>query len=172
MVIRKICPDFRRYYRLADQAVDLNLKLMRWRIMPSLDLDKIAGTKCLLLGAGTLGCYVARCLMVRADSASYHDRADAKPTAQGWGLRNITFVDSAKVSFSNPVRQPLFEFEDCLNGGKPKAQCAADSLKRIFPGVVGPSVDQRVDAPLTDSRPERNRYRTVHPDARPSHLCE
>lgn len=55
---------------------------------------------------------------------------------QGWGIRNITFVDSAKVSFSNPVRQPLFEFDDCLNGGKPKAQCAADSLKRIFPGVV------------------------------------
>lgn len=53
------------FHRLADQAVDLNLKLMRWRIMPALDLDKIAGTKCLLLGAGTLGCYVARCLLVR-----------------------------------------------------------------------------------------------------------
>lgn len=103
--------------RLADQAVDLNLKLMRWRILPSLDLERVASTRCLLLGAGTLGCFVARTLLA-------------------WGVRNITFVDSAVVSFSNPVRQPLFEFEDCLNGGKPKAQCAADSLKRIFPGVV------------------------------------
>ena len=52
-------------FRLADQAVDLNLKLIRWRIAPQLDLDKIKDTKCLLLGAGTLGSYVARNLMVR-----------------------------------------------------------------------------------------------------------
>lgn len=54
--------------RLADQAVDLNLKLMRWRILPALDLEKVANTRCLLLGAGTLGCYVARTLMVRPPS--------------------------------------------------------------------------------------------------------
>ncbi|KAJ7065005.1 hypothetical protein C8F01DRAFT_1129104 [Mycena amicta] len=102
--------------RLADQAVDLNLKLMRWRILPSLDLEKISSTKCLLLGAGTLGCYVSRTLM-------------------GWGVRDITLVDSGKVSFSNPVRQPLFEFEDCLDGGKPKAECAAARMKKIFPGI-------------------------------------
>ncbi|KDR82941.1 hypothetical protein GALMADRAFT_238629 [Galerina marginata CBS 339.88] len=102
--------------RLAAQAVDLNLKLMRWRILPSLDLDKISSTRCLLLGAGTLGCYVARSLM-------------------GWGVRTITFVDYGRVSFSNPVRQPLFEFEDCLDGGKPKAECAAARLQKIFPGI-------------------------------------
>lgn len=50
--------------RLADQAVDLNLKLIKWRIAPTLDLEKIKSTRCLLLGAGTLGSYVARNLMV------------------------------------------------------------------------------------------------------------
>ncbi|KAG5340089.1 hypothetical protein C0989_002791 [Termitomyces sp. Mn162] len=114
--------------RLADQAVDLNLKLMRWRILPSLDLDKISATKCLLLGAGTLGCYVARTLM-------------------GWGVRTITFVDSARVSFSNPVRQPLFEFEDCLEGGKPKAECAAAHLKKIFPGINSSGISLSIPMP-------------------------
>ncbi|KAG8714567.1 Autophagy protein 7 [Ceratobasidium sp. 423] len=114
--------------RLADQAVDLNLKLMRWRILPGLNLEKVAKTKCLLLGAGTLGCYVSRTLM-------------------GWGVRNITFVDSARVSFSNPVRQPLFEFADCLEGGKPKAACAAESLKKIFPGMNATGIDMSIPMP-------------------------
>lgn len=103
--------------RLADQAVDLNLKLMKWRILPALNLEKIKRTKCLLLGAGTLGCYVSRGLMA-------------------WGVQQITLVDSGKVSFSNPVRQPLFEFADCTNGGKAKAECAAEALRRIYPSIV------------------------------------
>lgn len=102
--------------KLADQAVDLNLKLIKWRIAPSIDLEAIKHTKCLLLGAGTLGSYVARNLM-------------------GWGVRKITFVDNAKVSYSNPVRQPLYNFKDCLNGGALKAQRAAEALKEIYPGV-------------------------------------
>ncbi|KAF2102031.1 E1-like protein-activating [Rhizodiscina lignyota] len=102
--------------RLADQAVDLNLKLIKWRIAPSIDLEVIKDTKCLLLGAGTLGSYVSRNLM-------------------GWGVRKITFVDNARVSFSNPVRQPLFDFKDCLEGGAKKAQRAADMLAEIYPGV-------------------------------------
>uniref|UniRef100_A0A3Q1LJG2 Ubiquitin-like modifier-activating enzyme ATG7 n=1 Tax=Bos taurus TaxID=9913 RepID=A0A3Q1LJG2_BOVIN len=103
--------------RLAESSVDLNLKLMCWRLVPTLDLDKVVSAKCLLLGAGTLGCNVARTLM-------------------GWGVRHITFVDNAKISYSNPVRQPLYEFEDCLAGGKPKALAAADRLQKIFPGVL------------------------------------
>ena len=102
--------------RLADQAVDLNLKLIKWRIAPSLDLDVIKNTSCLLLGAGTLGSYVARNLM-------------------GWGVRKITFVDNGTVSFSNPVRQPLFNFKDCLEGGAKKAYRAAEVLAEIYPGV-------------------------------------
>jgi ubiquitin-like modifier-activating enzyme ATG7 len=102
--------------RLADSSVDLNLKLMKWRLAPDLDLDRIKNTKCLLLGAGTLGGYVSRNLL-------------------GWGVRKITFVDYGKVSYSNPVRQPLFEFNDCIDGGKPKAPAAAEMLKRIYPGV-------------------------------------
>jgi ubiquitin-like modifier-activating enzyme ATG7 len=40
-----------------------------------------------------------------------------------------------RVSYSNPVRQSLFEFSDCLNGGKYKCEAAAVALQRIYPGV-------------------------------------
>uniref|UniRef100_A0A3Q3GKL1 Ubiquitin-like modifier-activating enzyme ATG7 n=1 Tax=Labrus bergylta TaxID=56723 RepID=A0A3Q3GKL1_9LABR len=114
--------------RLAESSVDLNLKLMRWRLVPSLDLDKVVSTKCLLLGAGTLGCNVARTLM-------------------GWGVRHITFVDNAKISYSNPVRQPLYEFEDCLGGGKSKAMAAVDRLIKIFPGVNAEGYNMSIPMP-------------------------
>jgi len=102
--------------QFADQSVDLNIKLMKWRIAPDLDLDVIKNTKCLLLGAGTLGSYISRNLL-------------------GWGVRKITFVDNGRVSYSNPVRQPLFDFKDCLDGGVYKADRAAAALKEIYPGV-------------------------------------
>ena len=121
-------------YSLADQAVDLNLKLIKWRIAPSLDLDIIKATRCLLLGAGTLGSYVARNLLVCTFFA-LSVRSNRPKLVQGWGVRKITFVDNGSVSFSNPVRQPLFTFEDCLAGGAKKAHRAADALKEIYPGV-------------------------------------
>ncbi|KAI5368827.1 Ubiquitin-like modifier-activating enzyme [Alternaria alternata] len=121
--------------KLADQAVDLNLKLIKWRIAPTIDLDVIKNCKCLLLGAGTLGTYVSRTLM-------------------GWGVRKITFIDNATVSFSNPVRQPLFNFDDCLKGGAKKAERAAAALQEIYPGVDATGHVMEVPMlghPMTDS---------------------
>ena len=114
--------------RLSEQSVDLNLKLMRWRLVPELNLSIVRDARCLLMGAGTLGCNVARCLL-------------------GWGVRHITLVDNGKVAFSNPVRQSLFTFEDSLNGGKYKAEAAADALKRIFPGVCSRGFNLSIPMP-------------------------
>ncbi|KAK8923456.1 Ubiquitin-like modifier-activating enzyme atg7 [Platanthera zijinensis] len=114
--------------RLAVSAADLNLKLMRWRALPSLDISILSSINCLLLGAGTLGCQVARMLMA-------------------WGVRRITFLDSGRVSMSNPVRQSLYTFEDCLNGGELKAVAAAKSLKRVFPAVEAVGVELEIPMP-------------------------
>merc|ERR1719271_2132606 len=88
---------------------------MRWRLLPDLDVDKLKATKCLLLGAGTLGCAVSRNLVA-------------------WGVAHVTFVDSGKVSYSNPARQSLYEVDDAAKH-KDKAVAAADALKRIAPGT-------------------------------------
>ncbi|KAK9448476.1 uncharacterized protein V1518DRAFT_438462 [Limtongia smithiae] len=128
--------------RLADQAVDLNLQLMKWRLAPELDLDKVKNTKCLLLGAGTLGTYVARALM-------------------GWGVKNITFVDNATVSYSNPVRQPLYTLQDCISGTTVKSVRAAEALREIYPGVQSSGFAISVPMaghPVTNEQREHGEY--------------
>ena len=62
-------------------------------------------------------------------------------------MHKITLVDSATVSYSNPVRQPLFEFKDCLDGGRPKAEAAAEALKRIYPGVHATGIRLSIPMP-------------------------
>ncbi|KAH7855425.1 hypothetical protein Vadar_024669 [Vaccinium darrowii] len=113
--------------RLAISAADLNLKLMRWRALPSLNLNILSATKCLLLGTGTLGCQVARMLMA-------------------WGIRKITLLNSGKVAMSNPLRQSLYTFEDCLNGGDFKATAAEAEgvvMGISMPGHPVPSQEER-----------------------------
>ncbi|CAL0329420.1 unnamed protein product [Lupinus luteus] len=114
--------------RLAISAADLNLKLMRWRALPSLDLSALSSVKCLLLGAGTLGCQVARMLLA-------------------WGIRKISLVDNGRVAMSNPLRQSLYTFDDCLNGGAYKATAAVESLKRIFPAVEAEGIVMAIPMP-------------------------
>ena len=134
--------------KLAESSVNLNLKLMRWRLMPTLDLEKIAKCKCLLLGTGTLGCNVARALL-------------------GWGVVNITFVDNGKVSFSNPVRQTLFEFSDCSSsGGSFKALAAAERLKKIYPGVSSTGVVMSIPMPGHPVHNSNDLIEKVHDDVK------
>eukprot|EP01097_Dermamoeba_algensis_P004821 TRINITY_DN3099_c0_g1_i1.p1 TRINITY_DN3099_c0_g1~~TRINITY_DN3099_c0_g1_i1.p1 ORF type:complete len:439 (+),score=105.65 TRINITY_DN3099_c0_g1_i1:628-1944(+) len=101
--------------KIADSAAELNLKLMKWRLAPDLDLSNITSKKCLLVGSGTLGCNVARCLLA-------------------WGIRHISLIDNGVVSYSNPARQSLFEFTDSVQR-KLKAEAARDALKRIVPSA-------------------------------------
>ncbi|CAD1478575.1 unnamed protein product, partial [Heterotrigona itama] len=113
--------------KLSDRAVNLNLKLMKWRLVPDLDLEKICNLKCLLLGAGTLGCAVARILL-------------------GWGVNNITFVDNSNVSHSNTVRQSLYSHQDAVKH-KHKAYAAKDAVLNIRPSINAEGVVLHIPMP-------------------------
>ncbi|KRX96552.1 putative ATP-dependent RNA helicase DHX35 -like protein, partial [Trichinella pseudospiralis] len=102
--------------KIAQSASKLNLHLMRWRIVPELNLGLHWQTSCLLFGAGTLGCNIARCL-------------------GAWGFGKITFVDNGRVSYSNPARQSLYSIKDCIGGKKWKCEAAASALKDIYPDM-------------------------------------
>lgn len=96
--------------------------------MPSLNLEVLQNTSCLLLGSGSLGCQVSRNLL-------------------SWGFRKITFVDNGTVSYSNPVRQCLFTFEDSKSPDNQKAHVAAKRLQEIFPSVVTRGEKLRIPMP-------------------------
>lgn len=64
----------------------------------------------------------------------------------GWGVRHITFIDNGIVSYSNPARQCLFEFSDCVEK-RSKAIAAAHGLQRVFPGVQAQGIVVTVPMP-------------------------
>jgi len=113
--------------RIAADAVDLNLKLMKWRLLPELEPERMKERSFLLLGSGTLGCSVARTLM-------------------GWGVRRMTFVDSGKVSLSNPVRQSLFTHQDAADG-RSKALAASEAVKAVMPDAEVEHLELEIPMP-------------------------
>ncbi|TKA57237.1 hypothetical protein B0A53_01193 [Rhodotorula sp. CCFEE 5036] len=130
--------------RLADQAVDLNLQLMRWRIMPSLDLDKVKHTKCLLLGAGTLGCYVARTLMPLFEFADSLNGGKPKAEAAAAALKRIyPGVDARGIALSVPMP------------GHPISPSAREQTKKDLEQLEALIAEHDVVYLLMDSRESR-----------------
>lgn len=62
-------------------------------------------------------------------------------------MTSMHLVDNSRVSFSNPVRQSLFTFADCLDGGKDKAAAAAAALRAISPSVEADSTTLNIPMP-------------------------
>lgn len=114
----------------------------------------LSDLRVLLIGAGTLGCAMARCLV-------------------GWGVQNITFVDNGVVAPSNPTRQCLYTWKEAVERNRMKATVAAEELKAINPainshGVVFevPMPDHVVQGDMEKEEMERVVERKVN------HLCD
>ncbi len=104
--------------KIIENQCQLNLKLMKWRLEPDLDIEMISSQKFFILGTGTLGCNMARLLI-------------------GYGAKNITFLDYGYVSYSNLARQSLFNLDcfDKTDKGISKVEAAKLNLLKISPGM-------------------------------------
>lgn len=110
---------------VTERSINQNLYLLAGKHYPDLNIEQLKTSKHLLIGAGTLGCSVARCLL-------------------GWGITHIDFIDCGKVSLSNPLRQSLYLFEDI---GVAKAIAAPYRLKQINPFCVSKGIEMTVCMP-------------------------
>ncbi len=112
---------------------------------PDINTITIKTTKFLLIGSGTLGSHVSRNLL-------------------GWGARYINFVDCGRVSYSNPVRQSLYTFQDSLDVNSSKALIASKKLKEIFPKVNSQGYHLQIPLPsrkLIDEKAEKSYFDSV-----------
>ncbi len=86
----------------------------RQRVLPGFGADaqgRLADAHVLVIGAGGLGCTVL-------------------PALAGAGIGRITVVDDDEVDETNLHRQTLYSSGDA---GRPKAEAAADALRRLSP---------------------------------------
>uniref|UniRef100_A0A915LL84 Ubiquitin-like modifier-activating enzyme Atg7 N-terminal domain-containing protein n=1 Tax=Meloidogyne javanica TaxID=6303 RepID=A0A915LL84_MELJA len=103
---------------IMEQSVDLNLKLIRWRQAPSISLDKFTSLRILLVGAGTLGCNIARALLAglsKADAAAnalrrIYPKVEAKGIHMKVPMPGYPFSDEEEDN----VRQSCNQLEECI----------------------------------------------------------
>ncbi|KAG2599054.1 ubiquitin-like modifier-activating enzyme atg7 isoform X2 [Panicum virgatum] len=110
----------------------MHLKLMGWRHFP-VNIDKLSGVRVLVLGAGTLGCEVARLLMT-------------------WGVRKLTVVDSGNVATSDLVKQSLYIDKDC---GVPRVTAIVPHLKARCPAVEVEGIQMEIPVPGHPDSPSK-----------------
>ncbi|KAL6614923.1 hypothetical protein ACP70R_037193 [Stipagrostis hirtigluma subsp. patula] len=110
----------------------MHLKLMGWRHFP-VNIDKLSRVRVLLLGAGALGCEVARLLMT-------------------WGVRKITVVDSGMVATADLVKQSLYTDKDC---GVPRASAILPHLKSRCPAVEVEGIQMEIPMPVHPVSPNK-----------------
>ncbi|KAI4838383.1 autophagy-related protein 7 [Plasmodium brasilianum] len=111
--------DFLNKNTIQRISVELNIKLIKWKILKDLKFEKIKKLKILIIGLGTLGCMVAR-------------------NCVSWGIQNFTFIDNARVSYSNVSRQYLYTIADAErygNLGEYKCIAAKNNLLKISPDI-------------------------------------
>ena len=96
-----------------DEALLFTLSALKGRFLPELP-PLPHGRSVLILGAGTLGCALARALLA-------------------WGFTTLTFVDHGCVRPANPTRQCLYTLADI---GAPKAAAAAAAIRALSPGAA------------------------------------
>lgn len=115
-----------------DEQQLMHLKLMGWRHFP-VNLDKLHGTRCLLLGAGALGCEVSRLLMT-------------------WGVRKLTVVDGGCVAMPDLVKQSLYVKKDI---GVPRASAIVPHLQERCPAVEVVGIQMEIPLPGNPVSPSK-----------------
>ena len=112
-------------------AADSQIKPLTW--IPAPELEKVASTSCLLLGAGTLGCYIARTLMVRrARHLFLRDHSHLVHFFRRgmlWSCLSTLPVSHSPI----PSASPCLSLKTVLRGVNPRPPAQPTDWKRSIP---------------------------------------